>query len=265
VSWYRILMLLPGIGESTARQLIEGMATDAWDPRAFQRAEPPPRARAAHTALGVLLERLQHSSSDAGSVATDIARIRTLYDDILRERYDRVDPRLADLEQLQIIAGGYPSRTAFLSALALEPPEATQDLGLGSDDDEKDTLILSTVHSAKGKEWDAVFVIWAVDGWFPMSRALGSDDELEEERRLMYVAMTRARNHLAVTYPLNAYSSRRGADYSIDQLSRFIDRGVREVMERVVIKVPEAPDPAPEAKGGMDLRAIMRGRFGGTT
>ncbi len=261
VSWYRILMLLPGIGEATARQLIEGMARDAWDPKAFQRAAPPPRARAAHTALGLLLERLQNSPDTEGSVAMDIARVRTLYDDILRERYDRVDPRLADLEQLQMIAGGYPSRTAFLSALALEPPEATQDLGLGGEDREKDTLILSTVHSAKGKEWDAVFVIWAVDGWFPMSRALGNDDELEEERRLMYVAMTRARNHLAVTYPLNAYSTRRGADYSIDQLTRFIDRGVRDAMERVVIRI-DASEPPPEAKAGLDLRAIMRARFG---
>ena len=95
-------------------------------------------------------------------------------------------------------------------------------------------LILSTAHSAKGKEWDAVFVIWAVDGWFPMARAINDDEELEEERRLMYVAMTRARNHLAVTYPLNSYATRRGADYSIDQLSRFIDRGVRAKMQRVV-------------------------------
>ncbi len=261
VSWYRILMLLPGIGEATARQLIEGMARDAWDPKAFQRATPPPRARAAHTALGVLLERLQSTADEGASVAVDIARIRTLYDDILRERYDRVEPRLADLEQLQMIAGGYPSRGAFLSALALEPPEATQDLGLGGDD-EGDTLILSTVHSAKGKEWDAVFIIWAVDGWFPMSRALGNDDELEEERRLMYVAMTRARNHLAVTYPVNAYSTRRGADYSIDQLSRFIDRGVRALMERVVLKVEAAPESPAEPKAGMDLRSIMRNRFG---
>jgi DNA helicase-2/ATP-dependent DNA helicase PcrA len=262
VSWYRILLLLPGIGEATARQLIEEMARDAWDPKAFQRAAPPPRARAAHTALGVLLERLQATADEGASVAVDIARIRTLYDDILRERYDRVEPRLADLEQLQMIAGGYPSRSAFLSALALEPPEATQDLGLGGGDDEGDTLILSTVHSAKGKEWDAVFIIWAVDGWFPMSRSLGNDDELEEERRLMYVAMTRARNHLAVTYPINAYSTRRGADYSIDQLSRFIDRGVRALMERVVPKVDATPETPAEPKGGMDLRSIMRNRFG---
>jgi DNA helicase II / ATP-dependent DNA helicase PcrA len=124
------------------------------------------------------------------------------------------------------------------------------------------------VHSAKGKEWDAVFVIWAVDGWFPSSRSLGDEDQLEEERRLMYVAMTRARNHLAVTYPLNVYASRRGQDYSIDQLSRFIDRGVREKMQRVVpqeapqISPPETPAPSTNAPA-IDLRALLKGRFGG--
>jgi DNA helicase-2/ATP-dependent DNA helicase PcrA len=123
-------------------------------------------------------------------------------------------------------------------------------------------LILSTAHSAKGREWDAVFVIWAVDGWFPMGRALGDDDQIEEERRLMYVAMTRARNHLFVTYPMNVYDTRRGADYTMDQLSRFLDRGVRQFMQRVVVENPEA---APAAETGsapmMDLRAMLRGRF----
>ena len=137
-------------------------------------------------------------------------------------RYDRVEPRLADLDQLQAIAGGYPNRGAFLSALALEPPQATQDLA-GGTDEEDDALVLSTAHSAKGKEWDAVFVIWAVDGWFPMARAIGDDEELEEERRLMYVALTRARNHLAVTYPLNVVldaSRRRLLDRSAVALPR---------------------------------------------
>ena len=111
-----------------------------------------------------------------------------------------------------------------------------------------------------------MFVIWAVDGWFPMARALDDDEELEEERRLMYVAMTRARNHLAVTYPLNVYSTRRGADYSIDQLSRFIDRGVREKMQRVVPQVgagsaPLSPSTAAAARAAIDLRALLRGRF----
>ena len=181
-------------------------------------------------------------------------------------RRDRAEPRLADLDQLQTIAAGYPDRGAFLSALALEPPSATQDLAGGAADEERDALVLSTVHSAKGKEWDAVFLIWAADGWFPKARSAGDEDELEEERRLMYVAMTRARRHLAMTYPLNVYASRRGADYSIDQLSRFIDRGVRQHMDRVTIAadgaaVPPA-EPTPPAPP-IDLRAMLRGRFGG--
>jgi DNA helicase-2/ATP-dependent DNA helicase PcrA len=198
---------------------------------------------------------------ESGTVSADIARIRILYDDILRDTYDRPEPRLADLDQLQVIAGGYPNRAAFLAALALEPPAATQDLAGGADD-EDDVLILSTAHSAKGKEWDAVFLIWAVDGWFPMARAASDEDELEEERRLMYVAMTRARNDLAVVYPLNVYSTRRGADYSIDQLSRFIDRGVREKMQRVVLRDDDVPAPGePPPAPVLDLRAILRSRF----
>jgi DNA helicase II / ATP-dependent DNA helicase PcrA len=193
-----------------------------------------------------------------------VARVRRLYDGILREKYDKAEPRLADLDQLQAIAAGYPSRAAFLSALALEPPSATQDLA-GESDREDDVLVLSTCHSAKGKEWDAVFLIWAVDGFFPSARSLGDAEQEDEERRLMYVALTRARNHLCVTYPLNGYASRRGADYSLDQLSRFLDRGVRAKMQRVVIAAengaaPEA-EPAPPT-AGLDLRALLRSRFG---
>ena len=267
VSWYRILMMMPGIGDVTARAVMQSMAERAWDPDAFSHFVPPPRARDAHKELAALLRRLARVRPDQESgVGEDIDEIRTLYDRILAERYDRSEPRLADLDQLRVIASGYPSRSAFLAALALEPPQNTQDLA-GGGENEDDALVISTVHSAKGKEWDAVFVIWAVDGWFPSSRSLDDEDQLEEERRLMYVAMTRARNHLAVTYPLNVYATRRGSDYSIDQLSRFIDRGVREKMQRVVPQEPAAgpppgvPDPA--AGPAIDLRALLRGRFGG--
>ncbi len=262
VSWYRVLMLLPGIGDVTARATIETLAASSFSVDAFASFTPPPRAREAHRQLVAMMDNLRTTSEEEGAVASDITRVRLLYDGILRERYDRVDPRLADLDQLTTIAGGYPSRAAFLSALALEPPQATQDLA-GAAGEEEDALILSTVHSAKGKEWDAVFVIWAVDGFFPLSRSLTSDDELEEERRLMYVAMTRPRNHLMVTYPLNQYSSRRGADYSIDQLSRFIDRGVMQQMQRVVPQFDDAPEPEtpPEVDATLDLRAMLRGRF----
>jgi DNA helicase-2/ATP-dependent DNA helicase PcrA len=245
VSWYRLLLLLPGIGDATARRAIDAMAALAWASDAFARYTPPPRARAAHAALVELLGNLRSGPPGVeGAVSVEIGRVRRLYDDILRERYDRIEPRLSDLDQLQTIAGSYPDRAAFLNALALEPPQATQDLGFGSDS-EDDVLVLSTAHSAKGREWDAVFVIWAVDGWFPMSRALGNDEEVEEERRLLY-------------------DTRRGADYSIDQVSRFLDRGVRHVMQRVVVDRPESTAPSLPAGPApvIDLRAMLGKRFG---
>jgi DNA helicase II / ATP-dependent DNA helicase PcrA len=263
VSWYRLLLLLPGIGDATARAAIDSMVAAAWESTSFARYSPPPRARQAHAALVALLDNLRSGPiPDSPQVAADIARVRLLYDNILRERYDRVEPRLADLDQLQVIAAGYPDRATFLSALALEPPQATQDLATGTTD-ENDCLILSTAHSAKGKEWDAVFVIWAVDGWFPSARCLNNEEETEEERRLMYVALTRARNYLSVTYPLNAYSSRRGAEYSLDQLCRFIDRGVRDNMERVALASDSAqPTIESRLRGPLiDLRELLRSRF----
>jgi len=268
VSWYRILMLMPGIGDATARAMMTTMQERAWDPDAFTHLLAPPRAREPHRALAVLLRQLRgmtNRDGDAGGakVASDIAAIRTLYDSVLREKYDRPEARLADLDQLRTIAAGYPSRTTFLAALALDPPSNTQDLAGGSES-ESDTLVLSTVHSAKGKEWKAVFVIWAVDGWFPSSRAVDDPDELEEERRLMYVALTRARDELAVIYPMQVYGSRRGSEYSFDQLSRFLDRGVRETMQRVVVEEPgDAPIAPASTTPTIDLRALMRGKFSG--
>ncbi|MBX6333562.1 MAG: ATP-dependent helicase, partial [Gemmatimonadaceae bacterium] len=240
VSWYRVLLLLPGVGDATARAALEAIAARGWDPRALAAFSPPPRARAAHAALVALLDALHTlgERSPEHPVPAEIELLRHVYDDILRERYDNPDPRLADLDQLQRIAASFPSRAAFLAELALEPPSATQDLA-GPSGTSDDALGLSTVHSAKGREWDAVFIITAVDGCFPLSRAMRTTEELEEERRLMYVAMTRARHHLTVVYPMNAYSSRWGADYSIDQLSRFIDPGVRARMQEAVAYQPE--------------------------
>ena len=267
VSWYRILMLMPGIGDTTARAMMQTMQDRAWDPDAFTHLIAPPRAREAHRSLAVLLRQLRgitNRDGDEGGakVASDIAAVRVLYDSVLREKYDRPEARLADLDQLRTISAAYPTRTSFLAALALDPPSSTQDLA-GASDSEADALVLSTVHSAKGKEWKAVFVIWAVDGWFPSSRAVEDPDELEEERRLMYVALTRAKDELAVVYPMQQYGSKRGADYSVPQLSRFLDRGVRATMQRIVVEEPgdvPAAEPMPTAPA-IDLRALMRGRF----
>ena len=266
VSWYRILMLMPGIGDTTARTLMDSMHDRSWDPDAFTHLIAPPKARDAHRSLAALLRQLRGITSRSGEeggvkVASDIAAIRAIYDSILSAKYDNAEARLADLDQLRTIAAGYPSRTSFLSALALDPPSGTQDLAGGSES-ESDALVLSTVHSAKGKEWKAVFVIWAVDGWFPSSRAIEDPDELEEERRLMYVALTRAKDELAIIYPMQAYGSRRSADYTFDQLSRFLDRGVRNTMQRVVVEEPgDTPAAEPVTTPAIDLRALMRNRF----
>jgi DNA helicase-2/ATP-dependent DNA helicase PcrA len=266
VSWYRILMLMPGIGDSTARSMMETMQERSWDPDAFTHLIAPPKARDAHRSLAAMLRQLRGVTNRDGDtagakVASDIAAVRGIYDSVLKEKYDRPEARLADLDQLRTIAAGYPSRTSFLAALALDPPSSTQDLAGGSES-ESDALVLSTVHSAKGKEWKAVFVIWAVDGWFPSSKAVEDPDELEEERRLMYVALTRAKDELAVIYPMQVYGSRRSADYSFDQLSRFLDRGVRGTMQRIVVEEEgDTPPPEPVTTPAIDLRALMRGRF----
>jgi DNA helicase-2/ATP-dependent DNA helicase PcrA len=269
VSWYRVLMLMPGVGDTTARTIMANMAKRGWDPDALTHWTAPPRARDAHKQLSQLLRRLRGlSRADAPApehnVATEIDLIRQIYDGLLRDKYDRPEPRLADLDQLRVIASGFPSRSNFLSTIALEPPQSTQDLAEGSNDEEDDAVVLSTAHSSKGKEWDVTFVIWAVDGYFPMARATEDPDELEEERRLMYVAMTRARNHLSVTYPINVYNTRRGADYSMDQMSRFLHHDARALMQRVVVESPDDIAPSPERQAPsapVDLMALLRGRF----
>jgi len=262
VSWYRLLRLLPGVGEATAKAAVDLLAQHGWEPMAIGAVRAPSRARPGLHALSALLDGMRRVNTHAPAEA--IRLVRQLYDPILKATYDDAPPRLADLDQLEVIAAGYPDRATFLSALALEPPSNTQDLAVGSNDDDNDALILSTAHSSKGKEFDVVFVIWAADGIFPMARTAGDEAQIDEERRLLYVAMTRARDQLYVTYPLHSYPTRTGADFAYGQLSRFLDPGVRATMQRVTL-APEPLQalPAPRIESTMDLRALLRGKFGG--
>ena len=264
VSWYRLLRLLPGVGDATARAAIDVLAHHAWEPMALGATKAPSRARPALQALAALLDGMRRveRGNTPHSPAETIRLCRHLYNPILQATYDDAPPRMADLDQLEVIAAGYPDRSTFLSALALEPPSNTQDLAVGSTD-EDDALILSTAHSAKGKEWDAVFVIHASDGVFPMARSANDEAQIDEERRLLYVAMTRARDQLFVTYPLHSYATRTGADFAYSQLSRFLDPGVRSSMQRVTVG-EEMPPVLPALRGDappLDLRALLRGRF----
>jgi DNA helicase II / ATP-dependent DNA helicase PcrA len=261
VSWFRLLQLLPGIGEISARKAIASLEAAGWRIDGLDAFDPPPRAAATHTALSTLMRQL--SVGSGADPASDIAYVRGVYDEILRHRFDDAEVRLNDLVQLEHIASGYANRSAFLSALALEPPSATSDLAKGSDTEDDDALVISTIHSAKGKEWEAVFVLWAADGWIPSSRAIKDAQQIEEERRLFYVALTRAKRHLHVSYPLFAHASRWSADFALDQKSRFLDAAVLLTMQKVQIAAPAPepePDPAPPTSG-LDVRSALRARF----
>jgi DNA helicase-2/ATP-dependent DNA helicase PcrA len=131
---------------------------------------------------------------------TEIANARHWYDPHLERMHEDASTRRADLAQLEQIAAGYPSRERFLTELTLDPPDATSDEA-GPPLQDEDYLILSTIHSAKGQEWKSVFVLNVVDGCIPSDLGTGTTAEIEEERRLLYVAMTRAKDDLHLMVP----------------------------------------------------------------
>ena len=150
-------------------------------------------------------------------------RVRKFYAPLMEDRYDNPYPRERDLEQLELIAARYRNRHRMLLEMALDPPHSTQDLA-GPPLLDDDYLVLSTIHSAKGLEWDAVHVIHAADGNIPSDMATGSAEEIEEERRLFYVALTRAKNRLYVYFPCRYYHYRPGVSdrYGFAQRTRFL-------------------------------------------
>jgi DNA helicase-2/ATP-dependent DNA helicase PcrA len=154
--------------------------------------------------------------------------VRRFLEPLLRRRYDQPEPRLRDLEQLEQLATGFESRARFVTDLTLDPPVSTSDLA-GPPHLDEDYVVLSTIHSAKGGEWDVVHVIHAADGMIPSDMATGDPEQLEEERRLLYVALTRARDELHVCFPLRYHRSNRGYEdrHWYAQLTRFLPEEVR--------------------------------------
>jgi DNA helicase-2/ATP-dependent DNA helicase PcrA len=225
LAWHRVLGLLDGIGPATTRIIVAHL--DLARPGGTRRlvdAAPdvPARARAEVDLLRALLaDCLDHP--DAGSPAVEIELIRTHAQPLIERRYTASAARLADLEQLQHAAAGFPSRSQFLAEITIDPPARTSDLA-GPPFLDDDYLVLSTIHSAKGGEWTAVYLIHAADGNLPSDMSLGSREGLEEERRLFYVAITRARDHLHVAHPLRFYDHRHALDdrHGFAQPSRFL-------------------------------------------
>lgn len=231
LAWSRVLRSLPGVGPATVKRVFGELSIGEGDPsvslRRFLDGEVAlPSAAHEHAELlrSAWSECRDIAASNEGGPAVEIDRLRVFCEAVFALQYSDAGARLADLDQLAVTATGYAERSRFLTELVLDPPERTGDHAIEPHlDDEYVTL--STVHSAKGGEWRAVTVIHAADGNLPSDMALGDEDGLEEERRLLYVALTRAKEHLAVTYPLRYHIHRYGSDdrHHFAQLSRFLE------------------------------------------
>jgi DNA helicase-2/ATP-dependent DNA helicase PcrA len=232
IAWFRVLQLLDGIGPAAASNAVKHVARNHYRADSISTFEAPPAAREAIKKLGRLIR--DTTATGGKSPASHVERIRLFYEPILEKIYDNPVVRQRDLEHLEQIASGYRSRRQFLTDLTLDPPTSTSDLA-GPPSKDEDWLVLSTIHSAKGCEWDVVYLIHASDGCLPSDMAAGSAEEIEEELRLMYVAMTRARDFLYVTWPLRYYHRwRSNTDrHSYSQLSRFLSRDVCATMDEV--------------------------------
>ena len=219
IAAFRALQLLPGVGPATAQQAYTHYELGGW-----------PTLAPLDAALAELLASLAQPEAPW---AGQLARVREWYEPHLERIYEQAQVRAADLVQLERLAGNFASRETFLSELALDPPAASGDLA-GSPQLDEDYLVLSTVHSAKGQEWDAVYVLNVSDGSFPSEFSTGSAALIEEERRLLYVAMTRAKRELDLIAPLKYYvtqQSRMGDRHVYGARSRFLTNAVMACLE----------------------------------
>jgi DNA helicase-2/ATP-dependent DNA helicase PcrA len=223
LSWFRVLKLIDHIGDATVNQILDHLGVERKEFRSsrakeglFKKLHRFP-ARASYKDQLIKLARLLCSLVENSSPSLQLSTVLRFYRPILKARYDDHPRRARDLEHLQTIAKRYKSAAELLADVALDPSDVNQ-----SKREMRGSLVtLSTVHSAKGLEWDALFVIWMTDGWFPSSRSYDEFEDLEEERRLLYVAATRAKRHLYFIYPLNAYRGENGDSFPV--VSRFLE------------------------------------------
>jgi DNA helicase-2/ATP-dependent DNA helicase PcrA len=262
VAGFRLLQLLPGIGPQTAAKTLDAMLV-APDPLAQMTALAAPPKAADH--WNALIDLLQSLATRTAGWPQELEQARLWYEPHLARVHEDVDARRADLAQLEQIAGGYASRERFLTELTLDPPDAVSDQpGVPSLDE--DYLILSTIHSAKGQEWTSVFILNCVDGCIPSDLAVGQSDDIEEERRLLYVAMTRARDSLSLIVPQRFYTygqNAQGDRHVYASRSRFLPATLLQFFDVGAWPKPAANDRAPQAlrQVRVDVGARMRGMW----
>jgi DNA helicase-2/ATP-dependent DNA helicase PcrA len=251
IAAFRVLQLLPGMGPANAQRACEAFeaASFAWGALAVHAV--PAAAREAWASLVSLLAQI---GTDAAPWPGQVQLVRRWYEPHLERIYDSAQARKGDLDQLERLSQQHASREAFVTELTLDPPQATGDLS-GDPLLDEDYLVLSTVHSAKGQEWDTVHVLNVTDGSFPSEFASGRAELLEEERRLLYVAMTRARDELRVIAPVRFYVTQQaglGDRYVHGARSRFFSERVLERFDRVT---------APGAESDRNVRAATGPRL----
>jgi len=266
VAWFRVLQLPEGMGPGSARSVMERIGV-----RAEQAATPlvnlldqpievpkgaGPHVQALRSALAGCLDE------EVAAPSAQIERIRAYLEPVIARKYESATARLADLDQLTLLARGYESRGRFLAELTLDPPVSTADYA-GPPSLDEDYLILSTIHSAKGLEWDAVYVLHATDGCIPSDMATGDEEELEEERRLLYVALTRARDELTLTYPQRYYRRQRPDQHMYAVVSRFLDTpSVKRHLDERAPAIDVRDDDAAAATGAASIDAYLADLFG---
>jgi DNA helicase-2/ATP-dependent DNA helicase PcrA len=229
---FRTLQLLPGMGPVNARAAIDHLEAAGHSFEALRGFKPPQTGETDWKRLVDLLLSLADPQLPWGG---QVHQAREWYRPHFERLYEQFHTRMGDLEQLERLSGKYASRERFLTELTLDPPHATSDLS-GRPSLDEDYLVLSTIHSAKGMEWDTVFVLNVVDGSFPNEFSTGKPELIEEERRLLYVALTRAQNELLLIVPLKfhlTHQSRQGDAHVYGGRSRFMTEKVQKTLEPV--------------------------------
>lgn len=259
VAGFRVLKLLNGLGPATAGRILDALAGPDGLLPVLEAVTPPPRA--AEEWPGFLAMARELKAKSAGWPG-ELDRVRQWYEPVLERVHEDAQSRQSDLVQLAQIAATYPSRERFLTELTLDPPDATSDHA-GPPHLDEDYLILSTIHSAKGQEWKSVFVLNAVDGCIPIDLGVGTKDEIEEERRLLYVAMTRAKDSLHLMLPQRFFThgqSARGDRHVYAARTRFIPPRILGHFSATAWPPVAATEPAarPAEAARIDIGARMR-------
>jgi DNA helicase-2/ATP-dependent DNA helicase PcrA len=262
IAAFRVLQLLPGMGPANAQRVCDMFESAAFTWSALANCTVPPAAREAWSALVQLLVPLGAPETPWQG---QVQRVRQWYEPQLERLYEAPLARKGDLDQLERLSQQHATRESFVTELTLDPPQATGDLA-GDPLLDEDYLVLSTVHSAKGQEWESVHVLNVTDGSFPSEFATGKPESIEEERRLLYVAMTRAKSELRLLQPVRFYVTQQhglGDRYVHGARSRFLSAGVVDAMRRVTAPDHKRESGVPQASAGprIDVASRLRGMW----